>query len=92
MPIQAQIPPGLAAVHNFIMNNDPHDIDHYLTGVLRDDLDPNPGAVMENEFGMLANQSVSRAEKARAVLYRDQIAQAMWEDYQARQQAEEEVR
>lgn len=39
---------------------------------------------MENEFGTLANQAVSRAEKDRAVLYRDQISQAMWDNYQAR--------
>jgi hypothetical protein len=84
MAIQAQIPPGLAATHNFIMDTDPHDINNYLTGVLEDDLDPNPGVVVEDEFGMLANQAVSRAEKNRAELNQDRIAQAMWDDYQAR--------
>jgi hypothetical protein len=58
MAIQAQIPPGLAATHNFIMDNDPRDIDNYLTGNLTDDLDPNPGVVVENEFGTLASRSV----------------------------------
>ncbi|KAF8799900.1 hypothetical protein BYT27DRAFT_7119273, partial [Phlegmacium glaucopus] len=77
--------PGLAATHNFIMDNDPHNIDHYLTGNLEDDLDPNPGVV--NESGALARQSVSRAEKDRATLKRDEIAKAMWNDYQARLQA-----
>lgn len=84
MSIQAQIPPALAATHNFIMDNDPHDIDNYLTSVLQDDLDPNPRVAMENEFGTLANQAVSRAEKDRAALYWDQISQAMWDNYQAR--------
>ena len=56
MEIQVEIPPGLAATHNFIMDNDPHDIDHYLTGNLEDDLDPNPGVV--NGSGTLARQSV----------------------------------
>jgi hypothetical protein len=87
MAIQAQVPPGLAATHNFIMDNDPHDIDHYLTGILEEDLDLNPGAVVVNEFGTLANRSVLRVEKERAELKRDSIAQAMWNDYQARLQA-----
>jgi hypothetical protein len=30
MNVQAKIPPGLAAVHNFIMDNDNTDIYHYL--------------------------------------------------------------
>jgi len=89
MTIQAQIPPGLAATHNFIMDNDAHDIDNYLPGVLEDDLDPNPGVMEENEFGTLASQSVSRTEKDRAGLHRDRIAQAMWNDYQARQRTAE---
>lgn len=86
MAIQAQIPPGLAATHNFIMDNDPYDIDHYLTGILEEELDPNPGAVVENEFGTLASRSVSRVEKERAEEKRDSIALAMWNDYQERQQ------
>ncbi|KIJ95276.1 hypothetical protein K443DRAFT_109049, partial [Laccaria amethystina LaAM-08-1] len=87
MAIQAQIPPRLAATHNFIMDTDPHDIDSYPTGILEDDLDLNMGVVMENEFGTLANQSVSRVEKEQAELCQDQIAQAMWNDYQDRVQA-----
>ncbi|KAF8149798.1 hypothetical protein B0H34DRAFT_678763 [Crassisporium funariophilum] len=42
---------------------DPHDIDNYLTSVLEDNLDLNPGVVVENEFGSLATQSVSQAKK-----------------------------
>ena len=39
MAIQAQVPPGLAALHNFIMDTDPYDIDHYLSRNLEVDLD-----------------------------------------------------
>lgn len=66
MAIQAQVPSGLSATHNFIIDNDPYNIDHHLTGMLEEDLDPNPGAVVENKFGTLASRSVSRAEKERA--------------------------
>jgi len=81
MSIQAQVPPGLAATHNFMMDHDPHDIDHYLNGD-EDDLNPNPGQPQANEFGTLADGAVTQAEKNRATGNRDDIAQAMWEDYQ----------
>ena len=79
--IQAQVPPGLSATHNFMMDHDPNDIDHYLDGG-EDDFDPNPGQPQENKFGTLADGAVTRAEKNRATRNRDAIAQAMWEDYQ----------
>jgi len=79
--IQVQVPPGLAAVHNFIMDTDPHDLDHYLNGDA-DDFDPNPGQPQENEFGTLAASAVTRTEKERATRERDNIGQAMWDDYQ----------
>lgn len=81
MSVQAQVPPGLAATHNFILDVDPHDIDNYLDGD-RDDLDPNPGQPQANEFGTLAAGAVTRTEKNRATSKRDDIAQAMWDDYQ----------
>jgi len=56
--IQVQVPPGLAAVHNFIMDTDPHDLDHYLNGDA-DDFDLNPGQPQENEFGTLAASAVT---------------------------------
>lgn len=87
MAVQARIPSGLAAIHNFIMDSDPRDIDRYLTGNLEDDLDPTPGLVVANEFGTLASRSVSRVEKNRATFNRDRIAQAMWDDYLGRQEA-----
>lgn len=88
MSVQAKIPPGLAALHNFIMDTDPNDIDHYLTGNRDNDRDPNPGFLIEREFGDLAEGAVTNTEKARANLLHDRIAQDMWDDYQAVLQAE----
>jgi len=82
MSVQAKVPPGLAATHNFIMDVDPTDIEEYLTGDDEQDLDPNPGQVQDNEFGRLADRVVTHAEKERATALRDQIAEEMWRDYQ----------
>jgi len=85
MNIQARIPPALAALPNFILNHDPHDIDEYLSGdpqLDENDLDPNPGQPEDNEFGLLANGAVTRSEKRRATAARNIIAEAMWRDYQ----------
>ena len=72
MEIQAYIPPALGAVHNFIRV---HDVDEILEfGDDARDLDPG--------YGDLALGPAGAAEKARAKLRRDQIAQAMWESYQ----------
>lgn len=74
MTIQAYIPPALSAVHNFIRV---HDADEILD--FGDDVqDLNPG-----DYGDLAQGPTGVAEKTRATLRRDQIAQAMWESYQA---------
>ena len=79
MSIQAQVPPALAALHNFIMDHDPHDIEEYLAG---DDTDFDPIPGQRHNFGGLADGAVTRAEKARATVLRDHIAEKMWEDYQ----------
>jgi len=81
MDIQAKVPPALAASHNFIMDHDPGHINDYLEDN-EDNLDPNPGQPLENEFGTLADGAVMQAEKDRATEKRDNIAQAMWNDYQ----------
>jgi hypothetical protein len=81
MAIQAKAPPGLAATHNFIVDHDPGDIGEYLEDN-EADLDPNPGHPQENEFGTLADGAVTLTEKHRAMAKRDDIAQAMWDDYQ----------
>lgn len=78
MDIQAHIPPALAATHNFIMKHDPTDIDDYDVGP-----DPNPGFIPDRDPRELADGATTHAEKARAEFKQDEIAQAMWESYQA---------
>ena len=56
------MPPGLAATHNFTMDHDPNDIDHYLDGG-EDNVDPNPRQPQENEFGTLVNRAVTQQKK-----------------------------
>lgn len=81
MAVQAQIPPAICALHNFILNHDPRDIDHYLSGN-EDDLDPTPGQAQDNDFGLLASTAVTAAEREGATAHRDRIAEQMWNDYQ----------
>lgn len=78
MPIQAQIPVGLAAVHNFILEYDETDLESYLDmladeGTGGDDVEP----------GELGDGPIPRTEYNRAFARRDQIAEAMWQSYQA---------
>ena len=88
MTIQAKVPPALAASHNFIVVHDPGDINEFLEEN-ENDLDPSPGQPLKNEFGTLATGAVTHAEKDRATVKRDSIAQAMWDDYQDALQMEE---
>lgn len=83
MGVQVKIPPGLAALHNFIMDVDPNDIDHCLSGNHDNDHDPNQGIMIEWEFGNLAEGCITNAEKARANRLCDRIAQEMWDSYQS---------
>jgi hypothetical protein len=71
--LQARILPGLAAIHNLIMKHDPTDLQDF--GEVHD---PEPGYV---DFGSLAEGPTSRAEKARADAWREEIAENMWESY-----------
>lgn len=71
MAIQARIPPALAAVHNFIRIHDEEEIQEF------EGLEAG-----ECDYGELAEGPPSRAEKTRAEVKRDQIAQAMWDSYQ----------
>lgn len=84
MGIQAQIPPALAALHNFIHTHDSGDVYQYTSDgfgePLRDgDEDPEPG---QPDTGVLAHTAVSQAEKAAAGRRRDRIAEQMWASYQ----------
>ncbi|KAF9007143.1 hypothetical protein BDQ17DRAFT_1462191 [Cyathus striatus] len=83
MEIQAMAPPAMCALHNFILDVDPRDINNYLTGNDEYDLGPNPGQVWgENSFRHLAATAVTAEEKACALTNHDHIARYMWNDYQ----------
>jgi hypothetical protein len=86
MSVQAEIPPALAALHNFIMDVDPDDYKEYLADNDEEDglgdFDPNPGHPHESIYGDLATSVVQQAEKERATIFRDEVAQAMWRQYQ----------
>ncbi len=74
MAIQACIPPALCAVHNFIHIHDADEIHDFLPNVQ----DQNP----REFYGELVAGPAICAEKERAEIKRDNIAQAMWESYQ----------
>jgi hypothetical protein len=71
---QARLPAALAAIHNFIRDRDPTDIND-----IADPMDPKPGA----RAGELAEGVPRAAEKDRVNRRRDQIAQQMWDQYVA---------
>ena len=72
MKTQSRLLPALACVHNFIRHHNPDDI----FGFVNDLDDPHPTA------GALSDRLVNHAETTRAKRLRDEIAQAMWDDYQ----------
>lgn len=74
MGIQAQIPPGLAAVHNFIMDYDTTDIDNYLDDIILD--------LPREEQGELGNGAIQAEEREEASALREEIAAGMWQSYQ----------
>ena len=75
MRIQAWIPPALGAVHNFIRIHDPREINDFSFEEFYYDRDGE-------DFGVLAVGPAGPAERLWATAKRDQIAQAMWDDYQ----------
>jgi hypothetical protein len=78
MEIQAQIPPALCALHNFIRHYDPTEVDDYA-----DAADLAADRANGAEIGDLATRAISTAERNRMSLKRDQIAQDMWHSYVA---------
>jgi hypothetical protein len=74
--VQARIPAGLAAIHNFIMDHDDTDIEHYLQ---LEDIDMHEHA---KPLGDLGHGAIPRAESERASVLRDHISTEMWESYQ----------
>jgi hypothetical protein len=76
MKWQARLPAALAAIHNFIRDQDPLDIEDD-----EDPIDPDPGA----RTGELAQGLPRAAERERTNSRRDNIAQQMWVQYRAYQ-------
>jgi hypothetical protein len=69
---QARLPEALAAIHNFIQDHDPMDINNIV-----DPMDPKPGAQM----GELEEGVPRAAERDQANERRDIITQEMWDQY-----------
>jgi hypothetical protein len=74
LDIVARLPAALAALHNFIRIHDPNEIGDFLQDP---DLEPGPG-----HMGELADGFPNAAERHEANTRRDEIAQAMWIQYQ----------
>ena len=76
LDIVARLPPALAALHNFIRIHDPSEINEYLQ-------DPDLAEWLEPRYvGELAGGFPDAAERLVANARRDEIAQAMWIQYQ----------
>ena len=73
LDIVARLPPALAALHNFIHIHDPNEICDFL----QDNSDLEPGYM-----GELAEGFPDAVERQAANTRRDEIAQAMWIQYQ----------
>jgi hypothetical protein len=73
MDLQARLPAALAAIHNFIRDLDPTDLNDF-----REAVDIEPGW----RSGDLADGVPQRAERERANNRREEIAEAMWVQYQ----------
>ncbi|CAA7270773.1 unnamed protein product [Cyclocybe aegerita] len=74
LSIQAKIPAGLGSVHNFIMDHNETDLEHYL--------DQEPTPENNTSTGALGDGLISHVERARATALRDEIATQMRNDYQ----------
>jgi hypothetical protein len=73
MDYQACLPAALAAIHNFIRAHDPEELVDFQEA---EDLQPGMA-------GELATGEARAVERARANTRRDNIANAMWAQYQA---------
>ena len=76
---QAKIPLALGALHNFIHIHDPTDDAETTCDYLAYSEQVNYGADINPEH---LGAYISQAEKDRASITRDNIAKAMWVDYQ----------
>lgn len=79
MEIQARIPPALCALHNFIRQHDPSDIEDYSDMTEFSHIQVR---VDDPGVGDLSMHPLTAAERDMADARRDQIAQTMWSSYQ----------
>ena len=82
MRTQARLPAALGALHNFICNNDPGDV-----GDFDDDDEENLYNRGQPFTGELAEGVPTRVEREQASQRQDNIAKAMWAQYQQHQAA-----
>ena len=78
MHIQARIPVALAAVHNFIHEHDPSEINEYRSDPIHDLQQGHRGGAV----GQLSDGIPDQDSHMRAEARRDSIAEAMWIQYQ----------
>jgi len=76
MEIQVLIPSALAALHNFIRQYDPKDLDTLDENLPNFEMDINPAST-----GELGTGPATSNEREQANSRRDMIAGAMWEQY-----------
>lgn len=84
MDLQSRIPPALAAIHNFIRENDPFEIEDYQE--FRDRMEEASDADLQHneaqQEGGLASGLPRPAEKVQTKARRTHIASDMWTQYQ----------
>lgn len=74
---QAKIPLTLGSLHNFIHITDPDDEAFH-----EDDYEDDGGYIQHKINPEHLGQHISQAKKNRESMAQDEIAKAMWEDYQ----------
>lgn len=82
MLFQAKIPIAIGLTWNYIHINDPDDTSEFLEeeddAITQTQMDP-----LTSEADLALRAGITRAESQRAARKRDEIAKAMWADYQA---------
>ena len=82
MKVQAQILAALVALHNFILEHDQTDLDHWIIDKQAEDSSQGVRWTQEIDFRCLASTAcVSPAEKRHTEMRCDEIAKAMWDGY-----------
>lgn len=75
LDIQAQIPTALCAIHNFIRQHEPEELPAIVDNLPESDY-------LDHTHDLSAVELIEEDSQSQPSIRRDQIAQAMWEDYQ----------